>query len=377
MDVIIPFGIGCFNFGIKRLPPFKLTGKQYIADLKSSLELIPNISDIKINVDERFESIDIEVTEPIKSIEDGFGFFPPLSVMSSFRLQFNIYIPFRIQKELYFGKVRANTENFRVYTEIAYHFIVTYIELLNSKDNCSPSDGVIVIREFLKKQFKKTKSNIRFECLGPSPFHADFFIKPGRDKDSGKYRKGLHSEKIEKRGYNLFNFYYDSSYFSDTTDLTQDVFKLLLDEVSLYYNIVLHDNLKNLGWEKLETILDDIIDIKTKKGINFFFYSLFLLPSKIRNAVILIAEYETSNIWADYFINSNYKNLTTVEKPLIDSYFKELFNQFAKFPTKQLREIIDFLERSRTKTIETIIIIMAALIGGSIGALITFFFTQR
>ena len=189
MDVIIPFGIGCFNFGIKRLPPFKLTGKQYIADLKSSLELIPSISNIKIDVDESFESIDTEVTEPIQSIEDDFGFFP--SPMSSFRLQFNIFIPFRIQKELHSRKVRANTENFRVYTKTAYHFIVTYVELLDSLNDCTPSDGVIVVREFLKKQFKEIKSNIRFECLGPSPFHADFFIKPGRDKDSEKYHKGL------------------------------------------------------------------------------------------------------------------------------------------------------------------------------------------
>jgi len=104
---------------------------------------------------------------------------------------------------------------------------------------------------------------------------------------------------------------------------------------------------------------------------------LFLLPSKIRNSVISIAEYETSNIWTDYFINRDYKYLARIEKPLIDSYFKELFDEFAKYPLKQLREIIDFLERCRTKTVEMIIIILAALIGGSVGALITFFFTQR
>ena len=136
-------------------------------------------------------------------------------------------------------------------------------------------------------------------------------------------------------------------------------------------------DLKNHGWEKLEAILNDILIVKTKKGINFFFYSLFLLPSKIRNAIISIAEYESSNIWKDYFINRDYKDLTRIDKPLIDSHFKVLFNEFAKYPLKQLREIIDFLERSRTKTVETIIIILAALIGGSIGALITFFFTQR
>ena len=225
MDIIIPFGIGCFNFGINRLPPFKLTGKQYIADLKSSLELIPNISNIKIDVDESFKSIDTEITKPIKSIKEGFGFFPP--GMSFFSLQFNIYIPFRFQEGVRGEKLHTNTENFKVYTNTAYHFIVTYIESLDSPDNCSPSDGVFVVREFLKKQFEKIKSNIRFECLGPSPFHADFFIKPGRDKDSGKYRKGLYSEQIEKLGYNLFNFYYDPSYFSDITYLTQDVFKLL------------------------------------------------------------------------------------------------------------------------------------------------------
>jgi len=244
MDVIIPFGIGCFNFGIKRPPPFKLTGKQYIADLKSSLELIPNISDIKIDVNETFESIDTEVTKPIKSIEEGLGFFPP--PMSFFCLQFNIYIPFRFQEGLFGRKLRTNTENFRVYTKTAYHFIVTYIELLDSPDNCSPSDGVFTVREFLEKQFEKIKSNIRFECFGPSPFNADFFIKPGRDEDSGKYRKGLYPEQIKKLGYDLFNLYYDPSYFSDTTNLTKDVFTMLLREVSVYYNIVLHNNLKTM-----------------------------------------------------------------------------------------------------------------------------------
>lgn len=375
MDVIIPFGIGCFNFGINRPPPFKLIGKQYIADLKSSLKLIPNISNIKTSVDENFERFGIEATEPIQSIENGFGFFP--SSMSIFTLQFNVYIPFRIQEGLYDRKLRTNTENFRVYIKTAYYFIVTYIELLDSTDNCSPSDGVLTVRKFLEQQFEKINSNLRFESLGPSPFHADFFIKPSGDKDKEKYRNGLYPEQIKKMGYDLFNIYYDPSYFNDITVLTQDVFTMLMREVSIYYNIVLSNHLKNLRWKELEAIMNDILITKTKNNINLFFYNLFLLPSKIRNAALTMAEYETSNIWADYLINRNYKDLTIVEKPLIDSHFKELFNKFAKYPIKQLREIIDFLERSRTKTVETIIIIMAALIGGSIGALITFFFAQR
>jgi hypothetical protein len=35
----LAFGVGCFHFGVKKLPPFKFKGSEYIKELKEVLHI--------------------------------------------------------------------------------------------------------------------------------------------------------------------------------------------------------------------------------------------------------------------------------------------------------------------------------------------------
>lgn len=76
MENRLSFGIGCFHFGIKKIPPFKFKGSEYIKELRTALQSISNIDNINIYCDDIFENWSIDLTQELQNIKRGKGFFP-------------------------------------------------------------------------------------------------------------------------------------------------------------------------------------------------------------------------------------------------------------------------------------------------------------
>ena len=209
---IVPFGIGCFHFGVKKSPPFTLQGSEYLETLRNQLEGIPNVDQITIDSYLDFEDTSLELDEPLSSINASYGFFP--SPACGLDIGFEIYIPHRLQSQLAsFGrKLFTCTERFRVFIRNPYFFPITFVEAIEPTGDCQPSDGVVVVREFLKNHFEESKPDgIGFDCLGPSPFHADFFLQSGMTSDQEYDNNGFHCEPTYHRGYDRMDFLFDPS----------------------------------------------------------------------------------------------------------------------------------------------------------------------
>ncbi|WP_288984695.1 hypothetical protein [uncultured Flavobacterium sp.] len=48
MSKEIAFGIGCFNFGVKKTPPFEFKGSEYLKELDKELLKIGNLTNLTI-----------------------------------------------------------------------------------------------------------------------------------------------------------------------------------------------------------------------------------------------------------------------------------------------------------------------------------------
>ena len=193
------FGIGCFQFGYDKPLPYRFDTTEYIRDVKQALGSLSSVGDVKVDFSEQFAySGDVEGSPC--SIRDG-NFFPRLELLS---LDFTVYIPARVTRDIFPHEdmdERVGTERFRVFLKHGFHTPIAVIECLNPNEKCTPSSAVRLMREYLKREFKKINGPVTFQSLGPSPFHADFYVREGHDNvEEGE----VYIEETGGRGYAHF-----------------------------------------------------------------------------------------------------------------------------------------------------------------------------
>lgn len=175
-----PFGVGCFHFELKGEAGGRLVSPdRYVSTLKDYLAQYPNIDSIEVEnyhtTDGREEAYDADVDGGISS---GFGITP---WPSNWSYRFNIKLPIRLQKELsVLGRV-LSCESLSV---TIYYVGGLPVAIVNPDDRSErrPSTAVVLLRRYLEKYAPKSDA-MTFRFIGPSPFHADFFVEFAGDKE--------------------------------------------------------------------------------------------------------------------------------------------------------------------------------------------------
>lgn len=372
----VSFGIGCFHFGVKKHPPFKFEGSAYIKALHKALNSISNIDNLKIDCNESFKKLSVKINEKLPSIRKKVGVFPnPFR----FKIEFDLYLPLRIQKELFKFKTiertpRTYTEKFRIHMHYTYHLPVTFVECVNPSKVNNPSDGVIVLRKFLEKEFEKSKSDfIRFEWLGPSPFHVNCYIHKGKPTDDGLTDWTFYSERPHiKYGYDVVDFYFNPKSFKNVEDVMPLIKEESSHELGFFYKFNQGRSKKIRKWSQIDTIIEELNSIQGMKGIKGGFKRTFCRNKIISQAITAIAELETDIISLKDFIQVSLDSIYSGKEVII---FKTDIDKAIQldysYPTKEMTQLLNFFEQRRVKSLEMLIVIISAIIGGSIGALIT------
>lgn len=365
--------MGCFHFAVKRKPPFKFKGLEYIKNIETSLRSIPNIDNIEIYFDEDFRKLSLDVRGKILNLEDGEWSFPDVTFGV---IKFEVYIPFRIQaklsreKEIY---LTTFTEKFKVSVYQTYHLPVAFVETVNPSQECDPSSAVQIIREFLRQEFKNLKPGIiQFECLGPSPFHANFFIKNEVIEESNKANWRFKTKYLIGGGYDNIEFYFNQEVFNNPEKAKEGLIEELTYEAGFFYYIQSLHVQKMHSWREIEKILDRLIYIHgkklTKKGLRDF----FIFPHLISKAFMSIVEFKVSEFSCSDSIRNDYNDVYShQEEEYLKSYIDEQIKKDYSYPTEDMHKLIDFLEGRRTKTIEYFIALLSAILGGAIGSILT------
>ena len=383
MEGKFSFGIGCFHFGVKKIPPFKFEGSEYINKLRTTLQSISNIDNISIYCDEEFENSSTDVTEELPNISKGVGLFPKPLFMD---IEFQLYIPYRIQAQLLeqtglkqeIEFLETFTEKFKVSIHYTYDLPVAFVEPINPSQKGTSSEAVIIVRKFLIHEFESSKSDyIQFEWLGPSPFHADCYIQSGETPGDNERNWEFEVKRLSQRGYDTIIFYFNPIIFAKAEEAKEAIIEEIQDELGFFYSLEQIEVEKMYDWEEIQDSVDQLISIQREKGIKGFLKKMFTCSKHINEAFISIAEFESNELFHRNIILRHYRNIYSDKK---ETYFQFYVNKKIKdrftYPTKQGVELISLFESRRIKSVEIFVVLISAMIGGGIGALLTIFLSK-
>lgn len=111
---------------------------------------------------------------------------------------------------------------------------MSYIECLSATEDTLPSTAVQVVREFLTKEIQKTETFLEYDFLGPSPFHANFYLN---ESDTAIESSSFTLNEIKSRGYNTLKFNYNANKFKNEDKALKELQEALADELSFFYQL--------------------------------------------------------------------------------------------------------------------------------------------
>jgi hypothetical protein len=367
----IGLGFASFHFGVRGDPPLRFTGADYIRAVEQSLSASASIENIRIKTEEGFETASYEVGE-IPELAEGDPSVPHLDWGG---IQFEVRIPERVQEDVSPMNlpVWTGTERFRVTMGYGWALPVTMIEPLDAADDSDPTDAVIVVREFLKREMSRTAAPlVRFECLGPSPVHVRVFLRPASDANSMSRHETFRQIRHRKVGYDTFVFEYDGSRFKDPELAAQHFLREVDSELDIHYRLIHCRVALNRDWLSLRELVDDLIEGERATGFRALLRRTFRSSRQVHEAFVSLAEFESQLLALNQELDGDYRTrygqgTTSYLQPVVEQRMESRL----EYPTEQIGRLLDMFEERRLTDREIAIVGMAAVIGGAVGAALT------
>ncbi|MGI8473213.1 hypothetical protein [Pectobacterium brasiliense] len=364
---MISFGVGSYSFYLNDKAKDKvITVGDFIDELRSVLENIQTLDGLDIYFDNSLERESLTY----HSIDDGSRKTNPL--MPSFDVSFELSISKRLQESIIKNRVGYYIEehlpdSFRIHIKYVYHSSVTFIELINSEKKHKPSDAIMMIREYLKSEFNKTNTYISFECIGPSPFHANFYLS------AGEIDTPVDVIKNHVLGYDEIEIKYNSNEFSSDVEAFHYVMFGMSHELDYFYMLVDNNNYHRFQWDCLQTNLDELNDLfKNKKGLLGYFDKKTL----ISNLLLSIWAFNGGKVEKDRSMKYYYVELYNGSYSYLKEYIDKEISKSSEFPIKDTRELVQFYEAKNSKLFEMTITFLTGIVGGVVGSLVTLLSTK-
>ncbi len=365
------FGVGCFHFGIRVIEPRSFSPDEYIEDLRNCLEAIDTVSEIEFYYTPISSPESIEMSEQPDSMEEG-ACFPHLDF---FRCSFSVYLPYRLQAELTDMDeefVDSGVEHFKVHTRYTFYGPVTFVECQDAPLHCSPSSAVVAVRKYLERHVNNTDRPVRFEMIGPSPFHADFHLI--EDASVEGQESIFQAEYLHKPGYDRITIRAASSgKSSDFDHLKLQLFEALEDELGFFYELMRERSAQISAWAEIENNLQELLYAKPSQGMLARHWAPVRRRKKLKALFHDLLSFRANAVFAESSRDEKYRSLydtgkyTVILKKYLDEHIENLYT----YPTSDVLEMVKFEEERTTKTFEWAAVLLAAILGGLVGAVIT------
>ncbi|MFJ4822184.1 hypothetical protein ACIP5L_02800 [Streptomyces bacillaris] len=289
-------------------------------------------------------------------------------------LSFRVTIPERVQNELCLSLWPAikGVEDFIVETWFESMSCVTFVTCVGGDSELSdPSNAVMSVREFILRELGKLEeSDVTLQVLGPSPFHTDFYLSPG--KGASDYGEGLSVTLQKSRGYSRCDFFYDSTLEVDPKRMLFVTFSLLARELSGYYYLVGCRNsrlghLNDLGAEIQEQVVSLepsglIKYVRSTVSMRHPLNALRLSLLKAKLSFVQTARGEKQVIDLTYSGREAQVFRSQLESEHSERYSDEIEN---------LESILKMLEDRNSQDGQRIASFFVALVGVMVGSLLT------
>jgi len=372
---LMAFGVGCFHFGIRVTKPRSLSQEDYIKDIRSCLEGIDTISDINIDYSPIGNQLErIELAEQPDSMEEG-ECFPNLGY---FEYSFSIYLPYRLQAELTDTEeeyIDSGSEHFRIHTNYTFHGPVSFIECQGAALDSSPSSAVVAVRNYLERQINEKNSSVRFENIGPSPFHADFHLVQVHDSDSKETM--FEAEYKYNPGYDVITIRAAETRQSrDLAHLKHLLFRSLEAELGFFYELMRKRSAQMNDWAQIEADLEKLLKTTPEKGCRARLLGPIERRKKQKTLFHDLLSFRANKIFLDSSRQEVYRGLYDSGKYaeiFLKKYLDEEIDNMYTYPTNDILEMVRFEEERTAKTFEWTAVLLAAIVGGVVGSVVTHF----
>lgn len=367
MTKISTFGVGCFHFGILVDVPYKFRMARYAQRIEEFLRSIETISEFAVEVDQH-EEYNLKI-QPL-SMNEG-DIFP---IEGIFAVSFSLRIPYRTQVDIMkmirgpeYSWSDAGTEQFIVRTEYSYHGPVTIIECIEVDDpnDCEPSEAVVIVREYLKKKMEEYDSRLRFELIGPSPFHANLFVV--EDKS---IHKTFTVDHEPREGYDRVTFGVSPNAFRNRMAF---LFEILRTPLSSFYSLQRIRSERIRAWKEIETVWRDVCGESRQSSI---FPKLQRSIGRRKNIAALVRHimtFRAEAVFNNRIARTHMKHVSGKDCPRFvrKSVEEAITDTVSEYPTTEMLELARFHEDRGAKWLDRVSVFVAAVTGGIIGAIIT------
>ncbi|WP_394559595.1 hypothetical protein [Aquipseudomonas alcaligenes] len=367
------FGVGCFHFSLKDNIDKEISVQEYIDEITKTLKNLTTTSDVTISFDEDIKDEKIDTSPPNPKIREGDNGYPLITFLN---LTFKIYIPSRIQAELINlpeEYLDTGTENFKITVRHEWHGPVSYIECLSATEDTLPSTAVQVVREFLTKEIQKTETFLEYDFLGPSPFHANFYLN---ESDTAIESSSFTLNEIKSRAYNTLKFNYNANKFKNEDKALEELQEALADELSFFYQLNKDARFSLKKWGEIQDTTNSILELQEKTNKKNIIKRTIEKPKLFQKAFKDIGLFKGYLIFRKGQIASDYAAMykSGESETYLQEYIDQEISEHPQYPLNETSELIKYFDQKNSKAIELLTIISAGILGGIVGSTITIAF---
>ncbi len=369
------FGVGCLHFSISDKRQGNITVQGYIDEVVRVLEQLTTVSDIDYSFDEDVKGEEIEVSAPNPQLQNGQPCYPRIPI---YNLEFNLYIPFRVQANLINTVeeyVDTGTENFKVYFKHDWYGPLSYIECIDTLSDSSPSTAVHIVREYLSKEIEVLDSFLKADFIGPSPFHADFFLLLDEESKSDE-SKVFRLEHARIPAYDRLTFRFSRNDFESEDAALAVLMDELSDELAYFYDLKVKDSRRIHEWQEIQETMHSILEFENEDS-KLRIKDKFLRRPKLFHKVFRdIGLFRGQDIFDKSLREQHYASIYKSEKysTYLGVFIDKELSEWQAYPIQETIDLLKYFDQKSSKSFELTIVFIAAVMGGIVGALITVLF---
>ncbi|WP_147252004.1 hypothetical protein [Blastococcus sp. TF02-09] len=301
---------------------------------------------------------------PLQDEDDPFDLtFAPLRFspqpISGF-VEFRLRVPARLRKDLIPWRARDCGENFLVRTIYSAAGPSTMIVCLDQIEEPAGDVAVIVVREFLKRQFG-SDAETRPTMLGPSPFHADCAL------DAGANGGFSHTRTPGEEKISLFT--YDSNRYGSELNGLSNLHLELSHELGVFYTLTRYRNRRLYRATQVGDATQELIRAHRAQGLRSALSRLFGTGRLARELGLRVLSAELAVVHDREFARSLISGAYATDEVRA---FRDNLELVAaeEFPAylENAKQVVALLEGGRAKELEIAVLSAATLVGGAAGA---------
>ena len=155
------------------------------------------------------------------------------------------------------------------------------------------------------------------------------------------------------------------------------VFDALDDELGLFYSIGRQESDMYHRWAQIETMTTNVVD-----GLERILWydrarKAVMRSRELAKLAVSLTQFEMDYILNEQYTKQSYQGVYEHrELSFLRSFVDASVRDRPIFPTHQMIDLIKFLEDRRSKAVELAVILIAAAVGGIVGAVVTLMATS-